>query len=164
MTPISQLQEDVGQRLADELPKYTGGRVGWSIVTEVKGDIENKVRLSLNKIGIGIAVFTPTWVRGDMEDRRDAQVIVSVVETQIINMSNDGMRFPGIDLCWLISGILHGFQPSPWSVLRFLDCKLVDGPFQGSNHWDVTFETSGVVMVEDAEFDEKPIEQEPLSK
>ena len=164
MTPISQLQEDVGQKLADALPEYTNGRVGWSIVTEVKGDVGNKIKLALSKIGIGIAVFTPTWTRGDMENRRDVQIVVSIAETQIINMGATGMKFPGIDLCWIVQAVLDGFKPGPWSELQFIDCKNVDSGLKGADSWDLTFQTSGIVAVAEEEYEERPIEQEPLSK
>ncbi len=166
MTTLSQLQEDVAQCLADNLPDFTGGRVGWQIVTEVKGDVENMVRKSLLKIGIGIAVLTPTWKLGeDIESRRNTRLIVSVVETQIINMSATGMRVPGIDLCWCIDGILHQFAPSSgWSSLLFQSCEIVDSPFAGSNNWDVEFLTSTHVAVEESTYDELPIDEAALSK
>ncbi len=166
MTTLSQLQEDVAQRLADELPKFTGGRVGWQIVTEVKGDVVNMVKKSLLKIGIGICVFTPTWKRGeDIESRRNTRLIVSVVETQTINMSSNGMRVPGIDLCWCVDGILSGFAPSSgWAPLLFQSCEVVDSPFAGSNNWDIEFLTSTHVAVEEATYDELPIDEAVLSK
>ena len=164
MTSVTELQEQTAQRLADELPKFTQ-RQGWEVLTELKGDIENIIQKNLQTLGIGLCVFTPTLAAGDFPDRRDADIVVSIVETAILNQSDTGTRVPGIDLAWIVDGILHNWQPTNgWAPLQFVGTTSVQSPFPSTNSWDVTFRTSAVVTVaEGTAYDLTPIEQQPLA-
>src|SRR6266699_1299467 len=154
MTSITDLQVQIAQRLADQLPIFTQ-REGWEVLTEIKGDIESLMNIALQKIGIGLCVFTPASARGDLIDRRDVKVIVSIVENTLNNQSDTGTRISGVDLAWCVDGILHLFQPlRGWSQLLFEGTESVASPFAGTNSWDVTFQTSAIVGMTDQNFDE----------
>ncbi len=163
MTPVTDLQNHVAQRIADELPNFTQ-RQGWEVLTQVKGDIYNVMQQRLQSLGVGFCVFTPDITRGDLVEGRNLKVVVEITENPVLNQAETGTRIPGLDLAWMIDGILGNWQPlRGWAPFLFEGSPQVATPFAGCVAWDVTFQTSTIVQVVEQAYDPATVEQEPVA-
>ena len=163
MTALTDLQNQIAQRIANELPRFTE-RDGWDVLTEVKGDIYNMMQARLNSLGIGFCVFTPDVARGDFVERRNTKVVVETTENPLLNQSDTGTRIPGLDLAWILDGILSNWQPlHGWSPLLFDGTTQVATPFPGCVAWNTAFVTSTIAQVVEQDYDPATVEQEPVA-
>jgi len=153
---ISSLQAETAKRL-QAADQFTGHE-GLGIITEDLGDVLTALNQRLLKLGIGLVVVTPSIVKGERVGEIVVTIVVAVTEQPTINRSSTGSNIRASDLATAVIGLLQGWQTGPWSRFILQDAKPVAAPpaeagsaFKEAVEWDVTFQTSAILQVEQIE-------------
>lgn len=148
MNLVTDLQNEIAEHLA-RIWDFTG-RDGLDIITERKGDLESLMLQRLNKLGVGIVVFTPTIKAGDFDRRIDVEIIFEVDENVTINQHPTGYGTAALDICVFIIGLLRPevFIPhSGFCQMVFEGVEAVQTPWEGTIGYQVKFHTSTIIEV-----------------
>lgn len=73
---------------------------GHDIISEDKGDLENRIRTSLAKLGLAICVMTPALTVKSRSNSRvilKVKIVIDISETAILNKAASGERLPALD-------------------------------------------------------------------
>jgi len=146
---FSQLHLDISERLAD-LSEF-GGPDTIDVVREDKGDVLTELEARLIKLGIALTVRTPRIAADDDagDDAVRATVIIVATENVLQNRSSTGTHLPALALAAKVLTALRRWTPENggWTPFEFRNLEMAEAP--GEQEYEITFETSTVMVLED---------------
>jgi hypothetical protein len=115
------LQEDIAQRILDDLIPNEEGLQTLAITTEAKGSLDTQIQDRIAKAGIGIVVATPQFESSDTPDQITVTVVLVITENVIANQGTLGTRRTVTEIAETLYAYLHNWQPTveAWSPLVF---------------------------------------------
>lgn len=140
-----ELQNEIAEKAAD-VNQYVE-REGIDILTEVKGDLVSEMERRLQKLGIGITVFVPTFKLGATRDELLAALVFEVVENVTVNMGDGGLKVSALDLCAALVAIFHEWDPEKgngFSEVLFDSVEMVESAWPGTIAYQATFHASAI--------------------
>src|ERR1051325_7940620 len=150
---VTALQRWVADRLGS-LDLYTG-REGFNVVTEELGDILSAIEMNLAKIGLGIAVVTPSMTKGERSGEVIVEIAIAINETPTINRGATGTRISAMDVSLAVIGLFQNQAPDPWTPFQLQYARPVAAPdrpgFKTSIEWDVVFQTGTILQTQPIE-------------
>ena len=137
MALLTDLQQEAAARLAAQAffadADSAGAPRPVPVLTEQRGDLQNRVRQSLGQLGIVCVVLTPTARMTNRNRPRpyfdEIRIVARTQENVVLNRANTGTGQPASLVAEAAAWFLHGYTPASLGCTLLLEeIRLVDDP------------------------------------
>ncbi len=136
MALLTDLQQEAAARLAAQAffsDAAAGAARPVPVLTEQRGDLQNRVRQSLGQLGIVCVVLTPTARMTNRNRPRpyfdEIRIVARTQENVVLNRADTGTGQPASLVAEAAAWFLHGYTPASLGCTLLLEeIRLVDDP------------------------------------